>query len=120
MYIHVHNAINQCVIVDKNSLEQILEQIFVQVWSKSKGQADILRMTTTTIDTLCILVDRDLSADDLNNSIGFGATYELKRKVITPLIQLGYITMTNPDKPRSSKQTYMLTEIGKKLFKVEN
>ena len=120
MYVQVNDAINQCVIVDKNSLEQILEQIFVQVWSKSKGQADILRMTTTTIDTLCILVDRDLSANDLNNSIGFGATYELKRKVITPLIQLGYITMTNPDKPRSSKQTYMLTEIGKKLFKVEN
>lgn len=120
MYIQVKNAINQCLITNKDGLEQILEQIFVQVWSKSKGQADILRMMTTTMDTLCILENKALSANDLNDAIGFGATYELKRKVIIPLIQLGYVTMTNPDKPRSSKQTYKLTETGEKLFKVED
>ena len=116
MYVQVRRAINQCVITDKDGLEQI----FVQVWSKSKGQADILRMMTTTMDTLCILEYKALSANDLNDAIGFGATYELKRKVIIPLIQLGYVTMTNPDKPRSSQQTYKLTETGEKLFKVED
>ncbi len=116
-YIQVEDVINQSIIIDKSELEHILEQMFVQVWSKSKGEANILRMITTTIDALCLLASKPVSANDLNDTIGFRATYELKRKVIIPLVQLGYITMTNPDKPRSSKQTYKLTEAGADLFK---
>ncbi|WP_251621636.1 RNA-binding domain-containing protein [Odoribacter lunatus] len=116
-YIQVKDIINQSIIIDKSELEHILEQIFVQVWNKSKGAADIVRMVTATIDTLCVLASKTISANNLNDAIGFRATYELKRKVITPLIQLGYITMTNPDKPKSSKQTYKLTEVGGNLFK---
>lgn len=115
--VQVRNIVNQCVIIDKDRLKQILEQMFVQVWSKSKGQTDIVRMVTTTIDALCILARKTISANDLNKETKFGETYELKRKVISPLIQLGYIAMTSPDKPRSSKQTYKLTKSGEELFK---
>lgn len=47
MYIQVKDAINRRIIVNKEGLEQILEQIFVQVWSKSKGHTDILRISST-------------------------------------------------------------------------
>ena len=119
-YVQVEDVINQSIIIDKSKLKHTLEQIFVQVWSKSKGGADIVKMVSATIDTLCVLASKPISANDLNDAIGFRATYELKRKVIIPLIQLGFITMTNPDKPKSSKQTYKLTEVGGNLFKFKS
>lgn len=33
-----------------------------------------------------------------------------------PFDKLGYVAMTNPDKPTSAKQAYMLTQKGKKLM----
>ena len=57
-----------------------------------------------------------MSANVLSESLSFESTKELKRKIILPLIKLGYVTMTYPDKPTSAKQTYKLTEKGKTLF----
>lgn len=91
--------------------------MFVQVWNKSKSKPDIQRLISATIDLLCLLEINDLSANALNSALEYGATYELKRKIIIPLIQLGYVTMTNPDRPRSARQTYMLTVKGHELFK---
>jgi len=35
---------------------------------------------------------------------------------LTPLLELGLVTMTIPDKPQSSKQRYRLTERGTTLL----
>lgn len=92
--------------------------MFVQVWYKSKSNPDIVKLATATIDLLCLLEGKSLSANALNTALEYGATYELKRKIIVPLTQLGYISMTNPDKPRSAKQSYTLTASGRELFAV--
>lgn len=115
--VQVQGIINQSIITKKNQLGHILEQMFVQVWNKSKSKPDIQRLISATIDLLCLLEINDLSANALNSALEYGATYELKRKIIIPLIQLGYVTMTNPDRPRSARQTYMLTGKGHELFK---
>lgn len=117
--VQVENIVNQCDIADKRRLGQILEQTFVQVWSRSKKRKNIVKIISITINTLCCLEKKDLSLNEINNAVGYGAAYELKRKVLAPLIQLGLVTMTNPDKPRSSKQTYTLTTTGRKLFETE-
>lgn len=57
-----------------------------------------------------------MGANALNSAIDYGETYELKRKILLPLISLGYIEMTFPDKPTSAKQKYRLTDKGRKLF----
>jgi len=57
-----------------------------------------------------------MGANALNSAIGFGETYNLKRKIILPLISLGYIEMAFPDRPTSAKQKYRLTEKGYALF----
>lgn len=58
-----------------------------------------------------------MGANALNTALDYGETYELKRKIIHPLISLEYIEMTSPDKPTSAKQKYRLTNKGQQLFK---
>lgn len=114
--VQVLEAIDQSIITDKNQLGQIIEHLFVQVWSKSRAKDNITGIISATIDLLCILNDQSLSANDLSARLNYSSTKELKRKIILPLIDLEYVAMTCPDKPTSAKQAYRLTEKGKSLF----
>ena len=118
-FVQVEEFVNQSIISNKDELEQILEQMFVQVWDKSKSLPNVPRLSQATIDLLCLLKNEELGAKILNSAIEFGATYELKRKILTPLINLGYVEMTAPDKPTSAKQAYKLTSKGESLFSPE-
>lgn len=114
--VQVQTSINQCSITQKEQLGQILVQMYVQVWNKSKSKQSIAKLTDSTIKLLILLENQKLSASTLNTVLEFGPLYELKRKIITPLTNFGYIAMTYPDKPTSAKQTYTLTEKGRALF----
>lgn len=114
--VQVQEFVNQSIVARKAELEQILEQMFVQVWDKSKFAPDVPRLSQATIDLICLLRNEEMGAKVLNSAIEFGETYELKRKILTPLINLGYVEMTNPDKPTSARQAYRLTHLGHKLF----
>ena len=114
--VQVEDSVNQSIINKKTELGQILGQMFVQVWGKSRYKNNVQELISSTIDLLCLLKASDLSANGLSESLSFNSTKELKRKIILPLIELGYVTMTYPEKPTSAKQTYRLTEKGKGLF----
>lgn len=90
--------------------------MFVQVWNKSKSLPNVPRLSQATIDLICLLKNEEMGAKVLNSAIEFGETYELKRKILTPLINLGYVEMTDPDKPTSAKQKYRLSNKGVNLF----
>ena len=115
-FVQVQEYIYQSIIVQKTELEQILRQMFVQVWSKSKYPPNISRLSQAAIDLLCLLKSEPMGANTLNSAIAYGETYELKRKILLPLISLGYVEMEFPDKPRSAKQKYCLTTNGQSLF----
>lgn len=114
--VQVQEAINQCSMANKSRLGQILEQLSVQVWDKSTIKIDVRKLCFAVIDTLCLLQESPISAKALNQTLNFGENYELKRKILLPLMQLGYIGMTQPDKPTSAKQAYKLTTEGESLF----
>ena len=116
MSVQLEEAVNQCIINKKTELGQILGQMFVQVWEKSRSKDNVLKLISNTIDLLCLLRGNELSANSLSANLSFDSTKELKRKIILPLIRLGYVAMTYPDKPTSAKQAYKLTEKGKALF----
>ena len=116
-FVQVEEFINQSIITKKDELGQILEQMFVQVWNKAKSVPNVPRLSQATIDLLCLLKNDALGAKIINSAIEFGETYELKRKILIPLINLGYVEMTAPEKPTSAKQTYRLTSIGESLFR---
>lgn len=114
--VQFQELVNQSAISDKIRLGQILGQLYVQVWERSRSKGNVLDLVSDTIELLCLLRDRSLSANDLNRRLDFGSTKELKRKIILPLMELKYVGMANPDKPTSSRQTYILSQKGVALF----
>ena len=49
-------------------------------------------------------------------SVGRSNRTKFRDQVLNPLLKDGLLTMTVPDKPRSSQQKYRLTEKGKTLL----
>ncbi len=116
----VQSAIYQCVIVDKFQLLQILEQLSVKVWNKSKKSIDKALLSQYTIDVIEYLNNNTSTIKELVEFLNHPDSTDFRRKILNPLISFGYVSMTNPNKPTSSKQKYILTTSGRKLFKMRN
>ncbi len=115
-FVKVQEIVYQSSIENKSQLLQILEQLSVKVWDKSKKFVDKAIYSQYVIELIEHLRIGTATIKTLAESIDFGDTTELRRKFIIPLIEMGYISMTMPDKPTSSKQEYRLTEKGIYLF----
>ncbi len=101
--VQVQEYVNQSVITDKVQLGQILEQLLVQVWNSPCSKDNANEMISATIDLLSLLHESSLYANELSMRLDYTSTKDLKRKIITPSIELQYIEMTTPDKPKSAK-----------------
>lgn len=112
----VKSTINHYNTIKKGQIGELLVQVLVQVRKNSKYRNQLPELATSILDTLTLLHDREYSAQAINNTLEFGEIKDLKRRILTPLIDLGYLTMTIPDKPNSKNQAYKLTEKGVSLF----
>lgn len=110
------STINHYNTIKKGQIGELLVQVLVQVRKNSKYRNQLPELATSILDTLTLLHDREYSAQAINNTLEFGEIKDLKRRILTPLIDLGYLTMTIPDKPNSKNQAYKLTEKGVSLF----
>lgn len=108
--------INQHNASQKEQLGQLLVQVLVQVGKNSKYKSQLLRLATSVLDTLTLLHNGNYSAQAINDTLQFGDIKDLKRRILTPLTDAGYVCMTIPDKPNSRNQAYQLTEKGMSLF----
>lgn len=115
-YVQVEDVVYKSVMFEKQELVLLLERLYVQVWENLRSNNDVQKLITDTIELLCILKEKDLSAKKLCDVLMISSTKELKRRMILPLMEFGFIEMTNPDKPTSAKQTYKLTEKGLSMF----
>lgn len=115
-FVKVQEAVYQSSIADKVRLLQILEQLSVKVWDKSKKSVNKAIYSQYVIELIESLKSDPSTIKVLAEALKWNDTTELRRKFINPLIELGYITMTMPDKPTSSKQEYKLTKVGNSLF----
>jgi len=59
---------------------------------------------------------KDRAITDLMELLGRANRTKFRDQVLNPLIRAGFVEMTIPDKPRSSKQKYRLTEKGRKVI----
>lgn len=57
------------------------------------------------------------TGSQLLESAGFTRRTGFFRRGLEKLLKLGFLEMTIPDKPRSSKQRYRLSELGKEILK---
>ena len=60
--------------------------------------------------------ERPMSMLELDEITGVHHRSFFKKQHLDPLIEYGLMAMTVPDKPRSSKQKYVITEAGKELI----
>lgn len=116
-FVKVQSVVYQCNIVNKPRLLQMLEQLSVKVWDKAKKTPDKSLLCRYTIESLEYLSINPSTIKEIIGFINHPDTTEFRRKILNPLISLGYVSMTNPDKPTSSKQKYTLTNYGRELFK---
>jgi ATP-dependent DNA helicase RecG len=57
----------------------------------------------------------DMSRQDLQRLLGLKNDEHFRKAYLLPAIKEGVIEMTLPDKPRSSKQRYRLTQKGRSI-----
>lgn len=87
---------------------KVTEQVGEQVSTKlalSRHQVEILHS--------CLL---EKSLLDIMGQTGRKDRTKFRTKFIKPLVESGLLEMTTPDKPRSSKQRYRTTDLGRKVL----
>ncbi|MBV4541479.1 RNA-binding domain-containing protein [Pseudomonas vlassakiae] len=79
------------------------------------GQADTRLPLQQEQITLLYKMTGDHAAPELMTFVGRSNRSKFREQVLAPLLALGVVEMTIPDKPNSSKQRYRLTAAGRAL-----
>lgn len=98
----------------KSRLESLISQVYLQVWEKAKTNQSLLIADVVLL--FLRLSNENITSGQLLSAANVDSLYKLKRYILEPAISAGYIEMSNPDKPISSKQNYRLTQSGLNLF----
>ena len=91
------------------------EQVTEQVAQAAAEHDQALVQLTDTQWQIVRYADVPRSLLELMTHSGYSQRSYFKARHIEPLLAGGILRMTVPDKPRSSKQRYVLTEMGIKL-----
>ena len=113
--LQVYIADNVSATALKNQLQNLFLQVYLQVWDKAKVKREnLIEAVITTFGNLYRRTE--LSVGELAACAQVGTLYQFRRNILDPIIANGYVEMTIPDKPKSSKQTYRLTHKGIDLW----
>lgn len=98
----------------KSRLANLISQVYLQVWSKAKDPQSIL---ISDVLKLWLRLSKDsLTSSQILERAGVESLYKLRRYILNPAIENGYIEMSDPAKPTSSRQSYRLTQAGLSLL----
>ena len=97
-----------------SGLAKVISHVYLQVWEKADTDQSL--MTADVLKMFLRLKTESLTSAELLSQSNMGSLYKFRRYILEPVISAGYIEMSNPEKPTSSKQRYLLTEAGRSLF----
>lgn len=97
-----------------NRLANMISQVYLQVWENARINRGLL--ISDTVRLLLLLRKKEVASNEILKWSNTDSLYKLRRYILNPSISAGYIEMSSPDKPTSSKQTYRLTPEGLGLF----
>jgi ATP-dependent DNA helicase RecG len=69
---------------------------------------------TPQVRRLLAVLEGELLRDELQERLGIADRKYLRLEFLVPAMEAGLVEMTIPDKPRSSKQRYRLTDLGRR------
>ena len=67
------------------------------------------------IEKLLIVIDGEMEFNEILKSLEMNHKPHFRKNYLHPALEEGFVEMTIPEKPKSSKQKYRLTDEGKKL-----
>ena len=105
------NVVSQVELNNNEQLEQKLSQVVSQVVSQVKG-ADF-----ELILKAFWALQEEMPISDLMNLLNQSNRTRFRQTCLNILLDTHLATPTIPDKPNSSKQKYVLTDLGRKLIK---
>jgi hypothetical protein len=71
---------------------------------------------TPQVRTMLAACAEPKSREEIQEILALADRWHLRKAYILPALGAGWLAMTIPDKPRSSKQRYVITEKGKKMM----
>ena len=77
------------------------------------------RKVPPQVGRLLVILDGELLREELQRHLGLADRKHFRAEYLQPALEVGLIEMTIPDKPRSSKQRYRLTDKGRAWLKDE-
>ncbi|TWI72226.1 ATP-dependent DNA helicase RecG [Desulfobotulus alkaliphilus] len=80
----------------------------------STSTPEVTQEVTPEVRLLTILTS-EMTRQQLKEALGLKDNEHFRRAYLIPALDAGLIEMTLPDKPRSSKQKYRLTDKGRLL-----
>ena len=98
-----------------NSEREASEQVTVQVTNKATEQVSQLVQLSSVQRIIIKNTDTPRTLNELLALTGYKQRPYFRAQHLEPLLTSGVLRMTVPEKPRSSKQKYVLTDVGVKL-----
>ena len=71
---------------------------------------------TPQVIAILIAARTTRSREELQRTVGLKDRQHFRKTYIDSLLAVGWLEMTIPDKPRSSKQRYRTTDLGRKVL----
>jgi ATP-dependent DNA helicase RecG len=85
---------------------QVTPQVTPQVTGEVTGE----------VSRLLVVIKGEMKRMAIQNALGLKHEDYFREAFLVPAMQKGLLEMTIPDKPRSSKQKYRLTDKGKRIL----
>jgi ATP-dependent DNA helicase RecG len=112
---HTETAAPKQAVTTQESAGEATEQVTVQVAAEATEQVTPLVHLSDVQWTIVEHADTPRTLNELLTITGYKQRPHFKAHHLEPLLTGGVLRMTVPDKPRSSRQQYVLTETGVKL-----
>lgn len=77
--------------------------------------SEVTTEVTTEVDRVIAALQAEMSRQDLQEALGLANAEHFRKAYLLPALASGYVEMTLPEAPRSSKQRYRLTAAGQRL-----
>lgn len=102
----------------KMQLANLISQVYLQVWEKAHIKQSVL--ASNIMKLFLLLTKGPIASNELVKHLNIESLYKLRRYILNPALSAGFIEMSDPDKPTSSKQRYRLTQLGLSIIKYQS